>query len=70
MLSRLGHPYMLLGLTSLIWGANAVAGKLAVGHVSPMMMTLARWALASLVLLPFAWPHLQRDRTALRGHTR
>lgn len=67
MLSRLGHPYMLLGLTSLIWGANAVAGKLAVGHVSPMMMTLLRWALASFVLLPFAWPHLQRDRSALRG---
>ncbi|WP_062230823.1 DMT family transporter [Aureimonas sp. N4] len=67
MLSRLGHPYMLLGLTSLIWGANAVAGKLAVGHVSPMMMTLLRWALASFVLLPFAWPHLQRDRAVLRG---
>ena len=67
MSSRLGHPYVLLGLTSVIWGANAVAGKLAVGHVSPMMMTLLRWALASLVLLPFAWPHLQRDRAALRG---
>ncbi|ALN74024.1 DMT family transporter [Aureimonas sp. AU20] len=67
MLSRLGHPYVLLGLTALIWGANAVAGKLAVGHVSPMLMTFLRWAMAVLVLLPFVRPHLKRDREALRG---
>lgn len=65
--ARLGHPYILLGLTALIWGANAVAGKLAVGHVSPMLLTFLRWALAALVLLPFARPHLKRDREALKG---
>ena len=33
-------------LTTLFWGGNAVAGKLAVGHVSPMLLTAARWGIA------------------------
>ena len=33
--------YLLLLLTTLFWGGNAVAGKLAVGHVSPMLLTAA-----------------------------
>ena len=35
--------YLLLLLTTLFWGGNAVAGKLAVGHVSPMLLTALRW---------------------------
>jgi drug/metabolite transporter (DMT)-like permease len=61
MLRKLGQPYVLLGLTALIWGANSVAGKLAVGHVSPMMLTLLRWMIAAVLLAPFAIPHLRRD---------
>ncbi len=68
MLKRLGHPYLLLLVTALIWGANAVAGKLSVGHISPMMLTLLRWVGAILVLLPFAWPHLRREAPIIRRH--
>lgn len=66
MLQRLAHPYLLLLATAFIWGANAVAGKLAVGHISPMVLTLFRWVGASLILLPFALPHLRREARALR----
>lgn len=55
------NAYLLLVLTSLFWGGNAVAGKLAVGHVSPMALTALRWIFAGLILLPFALPHLKRD---------
>jgi drug/metabolite transporter (DMT)-like permease len=66
------QPYILLVVTTLFWGGNAVAGKLAVGEVSPMAITFLRWviscvALAFLahrqiaaewrVLLP-AWPYI------------
>jgi len=44
------RPALLLVLTTLIWGSNAVAARLAVGHVSPMMLTTARWAIACLAL--------------------
>ncbi|GGD09634.1 DMT family transporter [Aureimonas glaciei] len=66
MKNRLAHPYAMLTLVALIWGANAVAGKLAVGHVSPMMLTLLRWIVACAVLAPFAWPHARRDWPLIR----
>jgi drug/metabolite transporter (DMT)-like permease len=64
----LTHPYLLLCLTAACWGANAVAGKLAVGHVSPMMLTLVRWAIAIAIVLPFAWGPLRRDWPAVRAN--
>jgi drug/metabolite transporter (DMT)-like permease len=44
------NAYLLLALTTLIWGGNAVASKLAVGHVSPMALTSLRWVGVALVL--------------------
>ncbi len=38
-----GQAYLLLTLTTLAWGGNAVAGRLAVGEVSPMALTALRW---------------------------
>ena len=44
-----------------MWGGNAVAGKFAVGHVSPLMLTAARWTIASCLLLFLARRHLRTD---------
>ncbi len=62
----LGRPYLLLLLTALFWGGNAVAGKLAVGHVSPFILTFIRWAVAMAIVYPFAIPHLKRDWPNIR----
>ncbi|WP_075997219.1 DMT family transporter [Salaquimonas pukyongi] len=61
-----GQPYILLLLTALFWGGNAVAGKLAVGHVSPFLLTALRWAAAMAIVYLFALPHLKRDLPAIR----
>ncbi|MEO3389209.1 DMT family transporter [Mesorhizobium sp. CAU 1741] len=53
--------YALLVLTTVLWGANAVAGKLAVGHVSPMLLTALRWGLAFAIMLAIGLPQLSRD---------
>jgi drug/metabolite transporter (DMT)-like permease len=60
------RPYLLLTLTALMWGGNAVAGRLAVGEVSPMALTALRWIIAVAVLaliarrdLAEAWPVLR-----------
>jgi len=55
------HAYVLLLLTTLFWGGNAVAGKLAVGHVSPMLLTSARWTIALVILLAIGWRQLRED---------
>lgn len=58
--------YPLLLLTMLFWAGNAVAGKLAVGHVSPMLLSGLRWALAIPVLILFGRRHLARDWPQLK----
>ncbi|HEY9218158.1 MAG TPA: DMT family transporter [Phenylobacterium sp.] len=44
------RPYVLLVLTTLAWGGNAVAGRLAVGEISPMLLTAGRWLLVLLLM--------------------
>ncbi|MEO0543935.1 MAG: DMT family transporter [Pseudomonadota bacterium] len=60
--------YALLFLTTLFWSGNAVAGKLAVGHVSPMILTCLRWTIAWAILLMIALPQLRRDWHKVRRH--
>lgn len=58
--------YIFLLATMLFWAGNAVAGKLAVGHVSPMLLSGVRWALVVPVLLLLGGRHLAQDWPALR----
>lgn len=44
------QAYLLLVFTTLVWGANAVAARLAVGEVSPMMLTFSRWGVCCVAL--------------------
>ena len=60
------QAYIILCITTLIWGGNTVAGKMAVGHVSPMMLTGLRWVIACTVLLIFAAPQVRRDFPVIR----
>lgn len=60
--------YLFLLFTTLLWGGNSVAGKLAVGHISPMTLVFLRWLLAVLILLPIGWGTLRQDWPAVRRH--
>ncbi|MCY0096437.1 DMT family transporter [Hoeflea ulvae] len=62
------RAYLFLIITALSWGGNAVAGKLAVGHISPMILTSVRWALAFAIVLMFALPQVRRDIKTIRKH--
>lgn len=53
--------YLVLIVAALCWGGNAVAGKLAVGHVSPMVLTFLRWVLAVAMIVAISLPQLKRD---------
>ncbi len=58
--------YLLLVLTTLFWGGNAIAGKLAVGHVSPMLLTALRWGVAMVILWLIGRKQLQSDWPVIR----
>ncbi|MFN3402141.1 MAG: DMT family transporter, partial [Ferrovibrio sp.] len=58
--------YALLLLTTIFWGGNAVAGKMAVGHVSPMLLVVLRWAMAFCFLYAIGHRQLQADWNVVR----
>ena len=54
-------------LTTLFWGGNAIAGKLAVGHISPMLLTAARWGIAAASSAISARERFAADWPAIRA---
>jgi len=65
-----GQAYLLLVLTMLTWGANAVAARLSVGEVSPMMVTFLRWAICCVALALFARREIRLHWRTLLPHWR
>lgn len=46
----LTNPHFLLTLTSIFWAFNTVAGRAAVGEVSPFLIVSVRWFFVSIIL--------------------
>jgi drug/metabolite transporter (DMT)-like permease len=44
------QAWLLLILTTLLWGANGVAGRMAIGEISPMCLVFLRWLIACTIL--------------------
>ncbi len=59
-------PYLLLAATILFWALNWIAGRALRDDVPSYSLAFWRWVSASLILLPFAWPHLRRGWPAMR----
>jgi len=62
------NPYVLLILTTLMWSANGIAGRLAIGEISPMVIVSLRWLLASTLLFAFAHKQIAQDWQILKRH--
>lgn len=57
-----------LALVMLLWAGNSIVGRAVRDDVPPFTLAFVRWMGALIVVLPFAWRHLSRDRTALLRH--
>ena len=51
----------LLTLAPLLWAGNAVVGRAVAPLVPPLTLNFLRWAIAFVILLPFAWQLLRAD---------
>jgi drug/metabolite transporter (DMT)-like permease len=58
--SRLRWAQILLFVTPLLWSANYIGARAAVGVIGPHQLALARWTVAFLIMLPLALPTLRR----------
>jgi drug/metabolite transporter (DMT)-like permease len=59
-------PQILLTLTTLFWAGNAVAGRLAVGEISPFTVVFLRWFIVSLMLWPIYGREIREEWPILR----
>lgn len=57
-----------LALVMLLWAGNSIVGRAVRDDVPPFTLAFVRWTGAVIVVLPFAWRHLLRDRGALLHH--
>jgi drug/metabolite transporter (DMT)-like permease len=57
--------YGLLCLATLCWAGNHIVGRYIAGAVPPGGLSVLRWIITCLVLLPFALPQIRRDWPAL-----
>jgi drug/metabolite transporter (DMT)-like permease len=55
-----------LMLAALCWGSSWVVARGLHTVMPPVALSFWRWVVATLVILPFAWPHLRRDAATLR----
>lgn len=64
------QPYLLLTLTALAWSGNAVASRLAVGEISPMLLTAGRWSLVLAIVGVMGREAIARNAPRLRAQWR
>lgn len=57
--SLLTNPYLLLTLTVLFWSGNMVIGRGIRADIPPLALAFWRWAIAFLLVLPLALPHVK-----------
>ncbi|MGL4324813.1 MAG: DMT family transporter [Beijerinckiaceae bacterium] len=62
------NAYVLLAFTALLWGGNAVASRLAIGEISPMMLTCLRWLGVCLVMPVLYRRDIAANAPVLRAH--
>lgn len=62
-----GQAYLLLILTTLFWGGNAIAGRLAVGEISPMVLTCLRWVVVMTIMFAISGRQLAAEWPLIRS---
>jgi drug/metabolite transporter (DMT)-like permease len=60
--------WLLLVLTTILWGGNGTASRLAVGRISPMSLVFLRWLIVCVLLVMALWPQLRANREILLKH--
>jgi len=53
---------LILTLPPLFWAGNFVFGRAVHTTLPPFTLSLSRWVIATIIIMPFAWKHLRQDK--------
>lgn len=71
LVTRAGRaPWLLLLLTTIFWGGNVPAARLAVGEISPMVIVAGRWSIACVLLYVLLPKNVRAEWKSLLPHWR
>jgi drug/metabolite transporter (DMT)-like permease len=59
--ARARQAYALLLLTAVMWAGNSIAARLAVGEISPLLLTFLRWGVACATLAVIAGRQVREE---------
>ncbi len=62
------RPVLLLFLTTLFWAGNTIAGRLAIGEVSPLAVVFLRWVFVSALMVTLYGRQVRAEWPMLRKH--
>ncbi len=62
------NAYLLLSIAVFFWGGNVIIARALHNSISAVALSSGRWWLATLIILPFAWRHMQKDWQQIRSH--
>jgi len=62
------RPYLILTVTAAMWGANTLFSRLAVGEVSPMLVTFLRWGISCILIWGVTGPQVVQSWPKLKPH--
>lgn len=54
----------------LLWAGNMIVARAIRNDIPPLTLAFGRWVISLLILLPFAWALMRRDRLLYRQHYR
>ena len=63
-------PHLLLALATLFWAGNNIVARAVVSDIPPVALSFWRWAVAFLIVTPFAWPKVRAQWPIIRSHWR
>lgn len=63
-----GSGWLVLFATMLMWSANVLAGRLAVGQISPMALVCMRWALSAVLMYSLQCDDIFKELPVLKAH--
>ena len=64
------NPHLVLTSAALSWAGHAVAARLAVGEVSPLLLMQLRWLFCFLILLAIFWKEMAAHWPAVKQRWR
>lgn len=64
------EPRFLMLLPGLFWAGNAIVARSIAADIPPIALAFWRWAVAAILIAPFAWRHLRTDLPRVVGSWR